>query len=173
MNVREHAIYFAGAQHADQMYGESPYFVHLSAVDGVLGRVGYPATGILRTAAWLHDTLEDTQLSEEKLIKTFGNAVHDLVWRVTHAPGVNHRERAERTYPKICGNEQATALKLADRIANLERSCETGSRHALMYVQEHEDFREALYRVPQDVRLRVLWGMYEILIYQIKMERAL
>lgn len=168
MTTRELAIYFAGGAHKAQMYGESPYLLHLSTVDGVLAAAGFKETDPVRIAAWLHDVVEDTDTTLESVAKTFGPTVADLVWRVTNEPGENRKVRARKTYPKINGDEHSLALKLADRIANLEHSAMTFSRFGLMYVKEDQEFQFALTLEWSDNRVGYLWNRYLIAIAAVK-----
>ena len=63
---------FAVAAHGDQRYGSDPYVVHLSAVRQVLEDFGYD--GDFALAAWLHDTVEDTEVTVVQLEREFGAA---------------------------------------------------------------------------------------------------
>ena len=38
-------------------------------------------------AAWLHDTLEDTEVQYEDLVSDFGREAADIVFAVTNEPG--------------------------------------------------------------------------------------
>jgi (p)ppGpp synthase/HD superfamily hydrolase len=163
MTARELAIYVAGAAHQKQMYGESPYLLHLSAVDSVLKDACFGEGSAVRLAAWLHDVLEDApeMFTRQDLEKMFGPGVAEIVWRVTNEPGANRAERAQKTYPKIAGNDQAIVLKLADRIANIEHSLRSFSRFGLMYVKEDTTFQYMLYdRMLTDPGLDYLWSRY-------------
>ncbi|NJK44821.1 MAG: hypothetical protein HC933_11530 [Pleurocapsa sp. SU_196_0] len=57
--------------HADQRYGDQPYVVHLERVVSVLEQFGVtPETSsgeALLCAAWLHDSLEDTNLEATRI----------------------------------------------------------------------------------------------------------
>ena len=57
----EEARNFAIKAHGHQKYGDSPYVVHLDAVAGTLERFGHAGDTNLIAAAYLHDTLEDTE----------------------------------------------------------------------------------------------------------------
>jgi guanosine-3',5'-bis(diphosphate) 3'-pyrophosphohydrolase len=169
MTQRELAIYYAGNFHGDQQYGEGPYIIHLTDVDGVLDEAGYSIYDVLRVAAWLHDVCEDCGVENFEIDKTFGPAVADLVWRVTNESGENRKERSAKTYPKIAGDQRAIALKLADRIANLRHGLKNHSRKGLMYVKEDPAFKAALMDIPcTDMRVDWLWAQYNLLIAEIK-----
>jgi (p)ppGpp synthase/HD superfamily hydrolase len=73
----ERARAFAIAAHGNQRYGEQPYEVHLAAVRQVLFDFGHG--GELAIAAWLHDTVEDTDVTVEQIELEFGSAVAALV----------------------------------------------------------------------------------------------
>lgn len=170
MTSRELAIYTAGAAHKKQQYGESPYVYHLSAVDTVLDDAFFAPDGAVRLSAWLHDVLEDSKtFTKDDIEKKFGPAVADIVWRVTNEPAANRKERALKTYPKIAMSADAVALKLADRIANLEQSARTFSRFGLMYIKEDASFTESLRPNHYNTsRLIYLWDRYDGAVAAIK-----
>jgi hypothetical protein len=132
---------FAIERHAGQMYGDQPYVYHLDLVKGVLERFGYTDPELLQ-AAYLHDVIEDTPTTREEVEQAFGPRVAALAWAVTDEPGANRKERKINTYPKIKATPGATAIKLADRIANTENP--NGMKND-MYRKEQPAFREALY----------------------------
>jgi (p)ppGpp synthase/HD superfamily hydrolase len=135
------AAAFAAAKHKDQKYGEnSPYTEHLAAVAEVLRRFKFDSED-LQVAAWLHDVVEDTDATVFQIEITFGRHVADLVHRVTNEPGKNRKERHEKTYPKIQASREATTLKLADRIANVERSVLDQAKQLDMYKKEYPHFK--------------------------------
>ena len=132
--------------HGDQRYGAEPYSVHLEHVVEVVGR--YPHDDTLRAAAWLHDALEDTALTEASLRAQLGDEVTELVAAVTDPPGEDRAARKARLYPRLAAaSPAARALKLADRIANLEACRARGRLDMLaLYRSEHADFRHHLHR---------------------------
>ncbi|AUX23250.1 uncharacterized protein SOCEGT47_037730 [Sorangium cellulosum] len=130
----------AEERHAAQRYGKLPYVVHLAQVRAVLSAYGYG--GALGVAAWLHDTVEDTDTTPEEIAARFGEEVATLVWAVT-GTGESRKERNRSAYEKIRKHPQAAILKLADRIANVEASREHPDKRA-MYRDEHEAFERAL-----------------------------
>lgn len=144
------AQFFATVKHeffskkgVPQRYSGLPYTHHLAAVEAVLRRFGFSdGTGSEHlVAAWLHDVVEDTQTKTKEIVEMFGARVGELVEAVTNEPGENRKARNANTYPKIRQCPGATALKLADRIANVE----FGGAQGNMYKKEYEDFRRALY----------------------------
>lgn len=67
------------------------------------------------TVAWLHDVLEDSDVSEAELRDQFESAVVDAVVAITRVPG----EAAEAYYDRVRANELARQVKLADIHDNL------------------------------------------------------
>jgi|ERR1035437_3989833 (p)ppGpp synthase/HD superfamily hydrolase len=134
---------FAETAHGDQKYGEEPYIVHCKAVAMVLCRFGCTDEHML-SAAFLHDVVEDTDVNINQIALVFGKTVADLVYRVTNEPGANRMAKHIATYPKIKSSYDATMLKLADRIANVEASASDPGKMK-MYVKEWPFFKESLY----------------------------
>ena len=135
--------------HGNQRYGEKPYIYHLDQVAGLVGAWGNTAEVI----AYLHDTLEDTNLSVRTVRDSFGFLVADCVQALTDDSGENRRERKKWTYErlsKIHGESDiaiALVVKSADRLANVTNCVDNGNERLLrMYQGEQEDFRRAVWR---------------------------
>lgn len=165
MDIITHAKLFATQRHVldnHQLYGGVlPYTHHLEAVERVIRRFGVPAAVDaapgqwkedvnLLAAAWLHDVVEDTrgrpnEVRAREIEEIFGEDIAMLVGAVTSENGENRKIRNALTYPKIrAAGERAIALKLADRIANVEYGGKSGSLGG-MYSREYPDFRHALH----------------------------
>jgi (p)ppGpp synthase/HD superfamily hydrolase len=133
---------FATDAHSGQTYGEDPYTVHLAAVSSIARR--YEQALAIQIAAWLHDILEDTPVTLHTLKAEFGDSIAELVWAVTNEGTGTRMEKAQRTLPKIRGKgTPAVALKLCDRIANVEASL--GTPYLSMYKDEYKLFHGILY----------------------------
>jgi len=172
----EEAKALATHAHRDQRYGTNPYTVHLENVETVLGRYlaanpSDPETSDLCIAAWLHDIVEDTPTTLADVERQFGPTVAKLVDAVTNEPGKNRRERHEKTYPKLeKAGPRAILLKLADRIANVEKSCASlDSRDQgllSMYRKEHAEFESRLRHLTR--HLTTAERMWERLTFLLK-----
>lgn len=145
------AKFYATIKHAGQFYGTLPYTHHLAAVEAVIRRF-YPmfyeaheAFDDLLVAAWLHDVVEDTGTKLKEVRELFGERIAELVDAVTKVPAENRKVSAMLTYPKTRACPGAVALKLADRIANVEN----GGSLVQMYQKEYDDFRRALFTAGQ------------------------
>lgn len=153
-----------------QWYGNVvPHTHHLADVERVLLRFGWTHMP-LRVASWLHDIVEDTrgkdnEVKSRDIEELYGEEVGGLVEAVTDEDGPNRKARKALTYPKTrAAGIHAIALKLADRIANVEFGIESGSGHLKMYKKEYPDFRHGLFVWPEgfgftweENHLRAMW----------------
>ena len=155
---------FAAQKHAGQKYGDKEYTEHLKEVSQVIRRFGYEFTPsdfeLLLECAFLHDTLEDTSTTKQELEEQFGKEVAELVYLVSDEPGKSRKERKQKTYPKIASSGTAIALKLADRIANVEHCIKTKSPLLDMYRKEHKDFKRYL----ENGKLQSMWAVLDTLM---------
>lgn len=149
---------FALAHHGDQLYGDVPYEAHLQAVVDVMTDFGFTNPNWL-AAAWLHDVIEDTKATRKMVKEEFGDLVASIVWAVTGV-GRNRKERNRAIYDKMLTAPEASVLKVADRIANVERS-ERGSKHREMYVAERADFYHNVARFVPGIMTERLEAAYE------------
>jgi guanosine-3',5'-bis(diphosphate) 3'-pyrophosphohydrolase len=117
------AAHFAAQKHAGQRRkgaAAEPYINHLLEVaELVASALAEPDTNLV-IAALLHDTVEDTGVTKEVLVETFGSDVADLVMEVTDDKSL---PKAERKRLQIVHASQisvrAQVIKLADKISNL------------------------------------------------------
>ncbi|MDK1476448.1 HD domain-containing protein [Streptomyces sp. 549] len=117
------AYLLAESSHRGQMRksGE-PYITHPLAVTLILAQLGAGTTTL--TAALLHDTVEDTDLTLEQVRDGFGEEVAYLVDGVTKLEKVEYGAAAEsETFRKMLvatGNDvRVMSIKLADRLHNM------------------------------------------------------
>ena len=119
-NAREFAI----KKHHGQKYGIYPYEIHLGNVVSILLRFSVLPNNQTNTnllaSAWLHDILEDTNVSIEELENKFGKTIVKIVFSLTDGNGADRREKKENMYNKLVNNQDGIIVKLADRIANVE-----------------------------------------------------
>jgi (p)ppGpp synthase/HD superfamily hydrolase len=131
--------------HGNQTYDDIfPYHKHLDDVVDVLRRFGY--SGRFIVAGYLHDIIEDTSLSYNKIKLHYGIDVAEMVYCVTDELGRNRDEKKRKTLPKTASNQDAIILKLADRIANIEHGGKIS-----MYADEYDTFKGVLFlNTPSD-----------------------
>jgi hypothetical protein len=137
---------------SDQLYGGDRYTVHLIEVEAVLRRFGYsfstPRGRALRIASRLHDLDEDTRIKLLLLQRWFGAEIAGLVKSVTKIETADPAESKRMTIENVLTHPDGVILKLADRIANVEKGIR--ERGILKkYLKDHVLFRSILYKPGQ------------------------
>ncbi|MFD3942823.1 RelA/SpoT family protein [Streptomyces sp. NPDC058579] len=99
-----------------------PYITHPLAVTLILAELGAETTTL--TAALLHDTVEDTEVTLDQVREQFGEEVAYLVDGVTKVEKIDYGAAAEpETFRKMLvatGNDvRVMSIKLADRLHNM------------------------------------------------------
>ena len=140
INRLELAQIVARFVHCGQKHGERSYYEHLRDVHSVLARFGHNDED-LHVAAYLHDSIEDKHIKAGLIEDYFGTKVAKMVERVSKETGMTRRESNLKTLPKIAQCPEATLLKLADRIANVE--CDGTKKD--MYREEQDHFKGVLH----------------------------
>lgn len=144
MNEIERARLFAAAAHAAvgqrRKYTGEPYHVHLVEVADLVSEVG--GTTDMICAAMLHDTLEDTQVSEELLREEFNDEIVDLVvWLTdvsTKADGNRAARKALDAAHIASAPEEAQTIKCADIISNVTSIVQHDPDFARVYLLEKQ-----------------------------------
>lgn len=141
----------------EQRYGEYPYYFHLTLVAQIARKYGF-TKDYFQAACYGHDLLEDTNKTLEDLQEVgFPDEAILLIQLVTNEPGLNRKERVEKTYPKIKQSREAVALKLCDRLANVIFCKHTKNLPLTgMYRREYSGFRQALFNA-EYTELLPLW----------------
>lgn len=143
MSLIEKAIDFARIVHKGQTYADQEYFYHLQKTHEVAVRFGLNEA--IQAACYLHDVLEDTDVTYNELLEQFGWYITYLVELVTDKEGSNRKERKLKTYAKTKTKEDSILLKLCDRIANVEACIEFDQDGLLkMYQKEQPLFESEL-----------------------------
>ena len=119
------AYEFAEKAHENQKRasGEA-YFIHPCTVAGILVDLGLDAATV--AAAFLHDVIEDTPVSEGDIKKEFGEEVLELVLGVTKLDKIEftslEEEQAEnfrKLFVAMAKDIRVIIIKLADRLHNM------------------------------------------------------
>lgn len=167
-HTRRASFFFAKRRHAGQTRadGITPYIHHPARVLAILREAGIDDPAVL-DAALLHDTVEDTRTTPAEIGRKFGPVVQSLVEELTMPPDLHGAAKKAAQVGKMRGlSAQATAIKLADRAANLEDlianpppGWSTAKRRA--YVEHAAALASAAGEVPGG-----LWGHLAALIAQ-------
>ncbi len=101
-----------------------PYIVHPVAVADLLREIG--ASPSVIAAGFLHDVVEDTDLTLEQLETYFGSEVKELVEGVTKLGGIHFTNRTEaqaenlrKMFLAMASDIRVVLVKLADRLHNM------------------------------------------------------
>ena len=117
------AINFAAKKHRNQTRkgaDQQPYINHPLEVLNILTGIGKIEAYDILIAAVLHDTIEDTETSEEEIAKLFGSEVRDFVLEVTddkNLPKATRKQLQIEHAPHLSNG--AKYIKLADKISNI------------------------------------------------------
>ncbi len=101
-----------------------PYIIHPVAVADLLRDIG--ASPCVIAAGFLHDVVEDTEITPEQLEEQFGSEVRALVEGVTKLGGIHFTNRTEaqaenlrRMFLAMASDIRVVLVKLADRLHNM------------------------------------------------------
>jgi guanosine-3',5'-bis(diphosphate) 3'-pyrophosphohydrolase len=117
------AAMFAAQRHRDQRRKDaegSPYINHPLGVARLLSVEGGVADVEVLMAALLHDTIEDTETTEQELVARFGPRVTSIVLEVTDDKSLPkaQRKKLQISHASLKSTE-AAMVKIADKICNL------------------------------------------------------
>jgi len=117
------ALAFAADKHRHQKRKDaeaSPYINHPIALANVLVDEGGVEDIEVLCAALLHDTIEDTDTTQEELVNAFGSRIAHIVAEVTDDKNLKSEERKRLQIehaPRL--SVEAKLVKLADKTCNL------------------------------------------------------
>jgi (p)ppGpp synthase/HD superfamily hydrolase len=161
----DRARLFAASAHAGQArkYTNEPYLNHPAAVvDLVRGR---PHTPEMLAAAWLHDAVEDTNVTIGQIRHLFGDTVARLVDELTDVSRPEDGSRSKRKALDRAHTAQASpdakTIKLADLIDNTRSIAEHDPDFARVYLAEKALLLEVLKEGDP-----VLWEMAKSLVLE-------
>ena len=116
---------FSKEAHANQKRASGEeYFIHPCTVAGILADLGLDASTV--AAAFLHDVIEDTPVSEGDIKKEFGPEVLELVLGVTKLEKIHFNSKEEeqaenfrKIFVAMAKDIRVIIIKLADRLHNM------------------------------------------------------
>lgn len=128
--------------HRNQKYGDQPYFNHLADVVKRVKTITQDPEVIC--AAWLHDTVEDTEVTIDEIKQQFGANVAAMVWAVT-GEGPDRTSQMASAIAKIAQTPGAELVKSADRLSNASASkAEKKMKLYQRYKDEHANLSPVL-----------------------------
>jgi len=135
------AIDFARHKHEGQLddCNEDYFTAHVLPVGrGVTAIV--PHDTELIQAAFLHDTIEDTDTTYEEVVKEFGTDVADLVMEVTHE---GKKDQQGYYFPRL-KTPRGILLKMIDRASNLSRMSNWHEKRIAQYLRKSKFWRSEI-----------------------------
>jgi guanosine-3',5'-bis(diphosphate) 3'-pyrophosphohydrolase len=139
---------FADHAHAGQArkYTDEPYITHPIAVVKILASVCIDEDMLV--AAYLHDTVEDTDVTLEMIQKRFGDRVASLVNDLTDVStpedGSRKVRKAKDLIHTSLAHPDAKTIKLADLIHNTSSLLKHDPEFAKVYMAEKRALLHAL-----------------------------
>ena len=123
--VLKHAFYFAKEAHANQKRASGEeYFTHPVAVAQILVDLGMDYNAV--AAAFLHDVIEDTPVSDSDIQSEFGDEILELVQGVTKLDRIEFKSQEEeqaenfkKIFVSMAKDIRVIIIKLADRLHNM------------------------------------------------------
>ena len=142
MTLAERAELFARAAHGatgqKRKYIGEPYAVHLEEVAALVAEHGGDEAMV--AAAWLHDVVEDTEITLDEVERHFGSDVAGLVFALTDVSRPEDGNRATRKeldrQHVAKGSPRAKTIKLADIISNISTIAAFDPGFAKVYLPE-------------------------------------
>lgn len=133
MSLVKTAEYVASVWHKGQMYGSVPYVEHLRHVVQYLSAETHNED--ILCVGWLHDILEETEMSYDTLKTIFGATIADAVLALTKIGSETYPEYVKRVKSNII----ASIVKSADTASNYSASMKDkaiSNRRAEFYRQQ-------------------------------------
>jgi len=127
--LEEKAKKFAEKAHNGQTRwdGVTPYFNHLQDVNKLLKSFKFTMNNdLILTVGWLHDIIEDTDITIDEITKIFGEDVAYLVNEMTHK-----EDQSDEEYIRYVTNMTSDCMlvKMADILTNIGDTTSKKSNH--------------------------------------------
>jgi (p)ppGpp synthase/HD superfamily hydrolase len=163
-DIETQARFFATGAHEaisqKRKFTGEPYWYHCARVAYNVRMAG--GTHYMITAAWLHDTVEDTGISLETIRLLFGDYVADYVEYMTNLKDekLTFKQNLEISITRLkAGTLDQRVLKLADIADNLSGIEVTDINFAMRYLAKQRKVIEA---IAGDCKLsQRVWGILE------------
>lgn len=131
-------------------YGREPYEFHLQMTVDVFEKFAWELKDFnlyddVLLATWGHDLIEDTRNTYNDVKSELGEVSTEIIYALTNEKGRSRKERANKKYYEgIRNTNEATFVKLCDRIANVKHSINTNSTMLEVYRKENDAFVKAI-----------------------------
>lgn len=142
-NIAFKAMLFAREVHRNQRrkYSGNPYSDHLAEVAGIVATVASdtPQPEIWIATAWLHDTIEDQNISVNDLEDRFGQIVANAVWLLSDMETGNRAARKAASRMRLSrAPSWVQTIKVADMISNTSTIVMKDPNFSIVYLEEKQ-----------------------------------
>lgn len=146
MRLRK-AVRLAESAHWGQKYGSLPYLHHCLMVSAATP----PYDGddrlhvVMKSAAVLHDVIEDSSVTREQIAEVCGTEVASLVWELTARPEEKDDASRDLEFTRLAGMSlPAKVIKCYDLACNMACCVVDGSPYLTGYVASWPRYEAAL-----------------------------
>lgn len=138
MNKIQKAIEFAKEKHKGQLRddGRDYFTAHLEKVGRMLELLTDNEDII--SAGYLHDVIEDTDVTYEELVKEFGVTVSDLVMEVTDE---GEKDNYGKYFPRL-KTKEGILIKFCDRASNISDMEEWSEKRQQHYLNKSKFWKD-------------------------------
>ena len=139
------AMQFAAEKHATQVrkYTGVPYVTHLAEVAGIVAAVDAWPEAI--AVAWLHDVMEDQEVSRGELNREFGSTVAYGVEALSDMEQGTRAERKAMSRARLAAaGDWIQTIKCADLISNTSSIVMHDPEFAVIYLEEKRALLEVM-----------------------------
>lgn len=175
--VRDHitmlsAFQFAAGAHNGcnhkRKYTHEPYINHCIDVADMVYDLP-DSTAEMVAAAYLHDTLEDTDVTYDQLVALFGVSVAQLVLELTNqyedSLALNRPQRKEKERARLVRiSPQAQTIKYADIIDNVPSIAKYDHGFARVYLPEKEQALRVMTQGDAGLRMRAYVALKDAML---------
>lgn len=131
-------------------YTNEPYINHCLEVAGLVCDLGGTHSPDMVKAAWLHDTIEDTDVTADEIYEVFGRNVWRLVLGLTDSAPLSLGNRAKRkAYERdrlAAESSDVQTIKCCDLISNTRSIVQHDPEFAKVYLVEKRNLLEVMTR---------------------------
>lgn len=137
------SIELAVKYHQHQRYGNKPYLSHLFNV--FVLSCEYTNNERILSASILHDTLEDTEINPNE-IKEIDSQLFDICFLLSKNYNI------ENYYSNISENPEASFVKIADRVCNINESLKYNNKKMITkYFKEVSDYHRLNNQITSEI----------------------
>ena len=143
-------------KHQVRKYTGEPYFTHCQGVVDNLLISNNKVSGEMIAAAYLHDVVEDTQVTINDIEEEFGNNVATLVYGLTKQTRLSDGNRAVRKEferQRLSDvSKEVQLIKHADLIHNLPSIVQYDPEFAVTWLKEMRELLDSMTKVESNLR---------------------